>query len=277
MVSAGPTLRFSIIAWGEINLHSTVLGKIHCLNTFYAEGWNQHEKNESGKPIRGYGEVLGWGNSDCEAPKEIESLTIAHEKEIKEGKIEAPITVTATAEMPLEKTGRQAEICDEATKQNELTKCPNKSEREVKLLTGEFHRRVVTLPWKVELIRGERDEEEGILQRIGLHEYSETGTAQAHTTKCYPTESGHDASFKALPSGCVGVNILFPQIPAEFVFYGGQEIWAINGVKNGLTPTRLEFLTSGTLFSSEALEGEGSTTGVVKLIGSNGQELLTGK
>ena len=117
--------RLPIIAWGEITLHSSVLGKIHCLNTFFAEGWNAHEKLEGSKPERGYGEVLGWGNSNCEAPEEIKSLEVAHEKEIKEGKIEAPLTVTATAEMPLEKVGKQGEICKEETKT--LEQCTNKT------------------------------------------------------------------------------------------------------------------------------------------------------
>ena len=277
-LSEAPT---PIVAWGEIQLHSTVLGKIHCLNTFFAQGWNAHEHYEGSKPIRGYGEVLGWGNSDCEAPEEIASLEVAHKREIEEGKIQAPITVTASAEMPLERIGRQAEICIEASKT--LEQCATKNsegkytEREVRLVTSEFHRRVATLPWKVELIRGEREEEAGTLQRIGIAEYGEGGTAATHTTKCYPTERELPASFKVLPAGCVGVNILFPQIPAEFVFYGSQEIWGINGVKNGLSPSRLRFLEAGTLTSPENLEGEGSTTGEVKLVGAAGVELLTAK
>lgn len=266
-----------IIAWGEIVLHSSVLGKIHCLNTFFAEGWNQHETPEhfeSAKPIRGYGEVLGWGNSSCEAPEAIASLESAHRGEIEEGRIETPITVTATAEMPLEKIGKQAEICIAAT---ELKNCPSKAEREIKLLTTEFHRRVASLPWKVELIKGEREEEEGTMQRIGVHEFGEAGNAAEHTTKCYPMEGSKPASFKAIPSGCIGVNILFPQIPAEFIFYGTQEIWGLNGAKNGLFPSRLKFLEAGTLFSSEGGEGLGSTTGEVKLLGSTNQELLTAR
>jgi len=136
---------------------------------------------------------------------------------------------------------------------------------------------VVSLPWKVELIRGERNEEEGVLQKIGLHEYGESGTATAKSTKCYPKEGEKPASFKAIPLGCIGVNILFPQIPAEFAYYGTQEIFGVNGVKNGLTPSHLSFTSAGGLFSSEGLEGEGSTEGSVKLLGSVGQELLTAR
>jgi len=268
-----------IIAWGTIELLSSALGEINCVNTFFAEGWNAHENVESKKPIRGYGEVLGWGNSECQAPTEIHALEVTHEKEIKEGKIETPITVTATAEMPLEKLGKQAEICINETKSLEQCSAKNGSgeytEREVKLLTSEYHRRVTSLPWKVELIKGEREGEVGAMQKIGINQYGESGTASAKTTKCYPTENGRDAKFTAVPTGCVAVNIVFPQIPSEFVFYGTQEIFGVNGVKNGLSPSRLEFIESGGLFSTEGLEGEGTTTGTVALDGAVGEELLT--
>ena len=73
------------------------------------------------------------------------------------------------------------------------------------------------------------------------------------------------------------MNIIFPQIPAEFVFYGSLEIESINGAGNGLDPTRLEFIESGNLFSSEGLAGEGSTTGKVTLAGAEGIQLMTAK
>ena len=61
------------------------------------------------------------------------------------------------------------------------------------------------------------------------------------------------------------VNIIFPQIPLEFVFYGTQEVWSLNGAGNGLNTSKLEFLEAGTLFTSEGKEGEGSTEGTVKI------------
>ena len=254
------------------SLNSSFLGKINCVNTFFAEGWNQHEKFEGKLPIRGYGEVVGWGNSDCEAPTEIAAQEVAHKKEIEEGKIEVPITVTATAEMPLEKISKQAEVCKVETKKIAQCNAKNGSEyteRETKVLTSEFHRRVTSLPWKIELIRGEREgETEQVLEKIGLHAFGESGTAVGHSTACFPKEGEKDASFKVLPAGCIGVNIVFPQIPTEYVFYGSQEIWGINGVKNGLFPSQLRFIEAGTLFSSEGLEGEGSTTGEVKIDGA---------
>ncbi len=109
---------------------------------------------------------------------------------------------------------------------------------------------------------------------MGLHEYGESGNSTEHSTLCYPKEGANPAVFTKLPSGCVGVTIIFPQIPLEFVFYGTQEIEAINGFGNGLNASRLEFVQAGKLFSSEGLDGEGETTGAVNLFGAKQVELM---
>lgn len=84
------TTKIPIIAWGKITLQSSVLGKINCTNTFYAEGWNQHEKFESKLPIRGYGEVVGWGNSSCEAPKRSPRLKSRTRRKLKNTRSKRP-------------------------------------------------------------------------------------------------------------------------------------------------------------------------------------------
>jgi hypothetical protein len=269
------TTHVPIIANGRIQLHSTVLGKIECVNTFWAEGWNAHEKNEPTKPERAFGEVLGWGTSSCTAPEEIASIE-ANKTFIAENHIPTPVTVVASSEMPVEKTFRQGEICKEETKT--LAQCPNSSEREVKVMISSYHRRVSTLPWKVELIRGTRAEETGILEKIGMAEYGEAGTAEAHTTKCYPLEGTNPASFEKVPPGCIAVDIIFPQVPYEFVYYGTQEIWAVNGAGNGLDASKLEWIApAGTFFSSKGAEGEGSTEGLVRLSGAEAVQLMTAR
>ncbi len=268
------TTKIPITANGEIQLHSTVLGKISCQNTFYAQAWNE------GSPLRAYGEVLGWGTSSCTAPEELKSLEAADKKQIEEGKIPVPLTVFASAEMPVEKTLREGEVCS-VEKKVFLSECPNSSERVAKNYLSKFARRVTSLPWKIEVIRGERIEEAGILQKIGLVSYGESGTATGHSTKCYPTEKVgsevQDANWESVPAGCIAVNVVFPQIPLEFVFYGSQEVWDVNGAGNGLNTSRLEFKESGTLFTSEGLEGEGSTTGKVKIAGAESVQLMTAK
>ena len=256
--------QYPIIANGRINLNSSVLGEIHCINTFYGYGWNEHEHNETTKPKRGFGEVVGWGTSACEAPQEEKSLEAIYHKKI---------TTAVSAEMPTERELKEAVVCTTETK-FKLSECPNASEREPKNVINVVRRRVASLPWLVELTRGERLHEPAILQRVGLHEYGESGTSAGHSTKCYPKEGANPAVFTKVPSGCVAVTILFPQIPLEFVFYGTQEIDALNGFGSGLNASHLEFIEAGKLFSSEGLDGEGETTGTVNLFGAKQVELM---
>jgi hypothetical protein len=271
------TAHTAILANGKIKLESTILGEIHCLNTFAAFGWNEHEHGEAAKPERGYGEVVGWGTSLCEAPQEVKSLEAVYH---------IPITVTANAEMPLEKELQEAEVCTEETK-SLLSECPLKTERRIANVPSIVRRRVASLPWLVELIHGKRGEREGTLQRVGMHAYGEAGKAELQNTACFPKEKFVNpetlkeeermANFTKLPSGCIGVDIIFPQIPLEFIYYGGQELFGVNGIINGLHPSKLEFITPGRLFSSEGGEGEGETTGEVKVFGNEAVQLLTAK
>jgi hypothetical protein len=262
-----------IVANGRMQLHSTVLGKIECVSTASAEAWNAHENNEATKPERAYGEVLGWGSSSCTYPESI--IEIPCEICRKEH-IPLPITVTVSSEMPAEKTFRQGEICIEETKT--LSQCPLASERETKAIITSYHRRVSSLPWKVELIRGERELELGILAKIGLAEYGESGTAEAQSTKCYPKEGTNPASFERVPPGCIAVDVIFPQVPYEFAYYGTEEIWAVNGAGNGLDASHLEWVApAGKFFSSKGAEGEASTEGKLKVSGAEAVQLVTAK
>lgn len=263
----------SFSAWGRITLQNTVLGKVNCVVLMDGSVWNAAGG-------RGAGEVGGFSTSDCEAPS-AEPLFELERGCLREYECDEPLTVFLTAEMPLEKVARQAEICIVKTKTIEQCDAKNPegeyTERETKLLTSEFHRGVASLPWKLELTEGEREEEEDVMQKIGLHEYGESGTAIAHSTKCYPKEGEKPASFQALPSGCIGIDMVIPQIPDEFVYYGTQEIFGENGVKNGLFPSRLDFIEAGTLFSSGGLNGEVWIAGEVKLDGSKALELITAR
>jgi hypothetical protein len=74
------------------------------------------------------------------------------------------------------------------------------------------------------------------------------------------------------------LNVVFPQIPTEIVFYGGQEPLMINGTKNGLYPSRLEYGESGKLVSSEGSAGsEAEITGSLYGDGAVTLELITAK
>jgi hypothetical protein len=273
----GETQRVQTFGNGRIQLHSTVLGKIDCASTFAAEAWNAHANGVTETPVHAYAEVLGWGTSSCTAPETIADIECGScLQRYREEHIPLPITITVSSEMPVEKTFRQGEVCIDETKT--LSQCPLASERETKTIISSYHRRVSSLPWKVELIRGERAEEKGVLAKVGLAEYGETGTASAQNTKCYPKEGTNPASFEKVPPGCVAVDIIFPQIPYEFAYYGTEEIWAVNGAGNGLDASHLEWVApAGRLFSSKGTEGEASTEGKMRLSGAEAVELLTAK
>jgi len=250
-----------VVAWGRIYLKTTTIPvPITCINTFYAKGGNKHEGGVETNPIRGYGEVLGWGTNSCEA-KELEAI------------LSKPVEVSA--EEPPELVTQEAEVCKEATK-TKLSECPSESEREKKTVIVNFHRRLTSLPWKVEYIRGKTAEGiEVVQQRTGLKEFGEAGNGREESTKCYPSGK----TFTEVPAGCIVVNIEFPKSKSELLFFGTQEITGINGRGNALTPSFLEFESkqTGYLESEHEAFGKGFTEGEVKLIGAEGQELLTTK
>jgi hypothetical protein len=264
-----------VMVTGKIKLESATLGEVHCLINFWVNAWNQHEHGEASNPERGYGEVTNWGTSLCEDPL-----------------IEAPgpepgkrrTTTTVSPEMPLEEEfGKEAEVCSVETR-TKLSECPNPSERKVGRTVSAVRRRPLSAGWKAELLRGQRGEREGTLLKVGLHEFGEPGQATAQNTACFPKEKvvnpetakeeERPAKYTATPSGCVALDIIFPQIPLEYVFYGTLELFTVRGFTNGLHPSRLQFIEPGKLFSSEGGAGEGETTGEVNLFGSERLQLI---
>jgi hypothetical protein len=270
-----------VLANGRLKLESPVIGEVGCVINFWLNVRNEHEHGEASNPERGYGEVTGWGaglgNLACTRPR----LTLQLERVY-----EQQITTTISAEMPLEEEfGEEAEACAvEYPPRTRLSECPNPSERKIGRVVSAVRRRALSLPWKLELIRGARGEREGVLTKVGLHELGEAGKAETQSTACFPKEKfvnpetakeeERPAKYTGIPSGCVALDVIFPQIPLEFVFYGTLEIFTVNGFINGLHPSKWEFLVPGRLFSSEGAEGEGETTGEVKLFGSEAEQLI---
>ena len=272
------TTKRPVVADGRITLYNSVFsvsGEIHCLVTLYADIWNEHEHGLQTNPIRAYGEVAGWSPSSCESPHETLELERMYERKI---------TFVVLPEMPLEREHRQAVVCKQAT-ETKLAECPSGEEREAKEAIVGVRRGASSLPWKFELVRGEREAEPAILWKTGIHEFGESGTATNKSTGCYPKErvvvEGKEveraASFTKVPSGCIAVDVIVPEIPLEMVFYGTQEILALNGFGNGLNASRLMFVSSGHLFSSEGTEGEAEETGLLTLFGADSVELLTAR
>ncbi len=154
--------------------------------------------------------------------------------------------------------------------------CPASSERETLTVYTGLARRS-GLPWSLGLATGEREEEELPVLQLG--------TGQ----NCYPKETvlveGEEveaaANWETVPDGCLKLNVQFPEVPAEVVFYGSQEVAVINGVKNGLSPSRLQFDEAGALDYRDGGEDAAanltaSLTGELKLEGTHpGPELIT--
>jgi hypothetical protein len=265
-----------VLANGQFTLVSPVLGKIQCVNTFNANVWNEPEHGEASNLVHGYGEITGWATSSCVAPQEEASLESIYKKRI---------TTVVSAEMPLERDFIEAEVCAEEGKL--LSDCTNSSERKIVRLPSGVRRRLASTPWKFEMIRGEREGVPGELAKLGLHEFGESGSAEQQSTACFakekfispepPREEERPVNFTKIPPGCIAVNIIFPQIPLEFVFFGSQEIWSVNGIVNGLHPTHWDFRKAGNLFSSEGLEGEGEFVGELHDDGAAAEQLITAK
>jgi hypothetical protein len=280
--------RLAVTAFGQIQLTSEALGEVGCTNVISGETWNQVVGSET----RGVGEVEGWGTYGCTDPAYVQTLENADKAAIERKEVACQggypavkvgegkcFTVFASAELPLEGETISAEVC--STEGKKLSECKKASEKKTVTLTSAVRRRVVSLPWKAELIRGESEGEQAVLERVGVHAFGEAGAGidgQEGTGTCYPKAGGAPASWKAVPTGCVIVNVVLPQIPAELVFYGSQEPALVSGVKKGLFPSSAKFADAGRLFSSEGAAGAGNgAQGSVETIGSSAIELLTAK
>ena len=253
------------VVWGEIEFESGAVGKIHCMNVMNLSIWNESSQ--------GYGQFEGWGTNACKAPQLEETLEKAYEQPIKEGLIHSPLSVFATSELPLRVEYREGSTCKERSK-TLLSQCDTEpsEERIVShelVLNNGLHRRASSFPWGIALGSAIREEEEVPVPKIGIPPAGQS---------CYPTEGGKPVSWEKVPSGCVKITIVCPQVPAEVVFYGSLEPTLINGVKNGLSPSRLQFgEVAGKLISSTGEAPETVVAKELKLDGMNGVELLQAK
>jgi hypothetical protein len=274
---------------GPVQLISETIGGVSCSAYFYGEAWNALVGGET----RGVGEVDGLGTSGCKDPSYVKSLEETDKGQIERKEVAcrggypgvkigegACFSIYVTTELPLEVEQTEALVC--ATEGKKLSEC-NKSASEKKTvkLISTLRRRATSTPWKGELIRGTREGEGVVLARTGLAAFGEAGAnidGQDGQGACYPKEAEVPASWKAVPSGCAIVDVILPQIPAEIVFYGSQELWVINGSRTGLFPSTVRLEDSGMLFSSANLAGENNQTeGSVTTFGSGAIELLTSK
>lgn len=267
-LAGGVSSPVKAIAWGAIRLESAAVGKIECHNVMNFSAWNESN--------RGVGQFEGWGTNACVAPELEELLEKTYEEPIKKGLIKSPISVFATSELPSKPEFREAETCTEETK-TKLSECESGGTRDVQELLAAVRRRATSFPWKLKLVRAIREEAEEVVANIGVAPAGQN---------CYPTEKvieeGHEVerpvSWEKEPSGCLKIVIVCPQIPAEVVFYGTMSPQFFNGVKNGLSPTRMVFnKEAGELLSNHGEAPETGISGELKILGMNEQQLLIGR
>ena len=283
--------RFEATVWGELILLSNALGKgregqIHCRDVLTTSLWNEGgdltgeghgaaDGVSEGHGATGKGKVVGWGTAVCKAPNLEKALEELFKTKIEEGKIPHPITVYTTAELPLEEETREAEVCKEDASHSELTKCAEHGETERKREISSIRRRTQSFPWDMELVRGTREEEPAVIDKLGVAPEGET---------CYPKETktveGKQvevaASWTKVPPGCIKITVIAPQIPDEVVLYGTLEPEVIDGEKNGLFPSQLLFDTeAGSLVSGEGSLTEATAEANLTILGE-GQRLVRG-
>jgi hypothetical protein len=265
----------AIAGWGPIAFTNTAIKTINCTTRFYGAAWNE------GSPSLGHGLVEGWGTNQCTDPEGIKSLEADYKRELEEHKIKCAtpgaavgegkcITVLFTAEMPLTAEVRQAEVCIDESKR--LSECAKEGERETKHLLVAVRRGQSSLPWDAELERCTRNEKEGSCLKTGIPNADEE--AKGNTT-CYKNnKEGLPVNYTEIPAGCVKISEIWPEIPIKWVYYGTQDIFGENGVKNGLSPSKLKFIESGTLDSPGNYTGEETATGEYKIVGAESLQLI---
>jgi hypothetical protein len=253
-----------LLVEGRLTIDNPALVEVKCTVLLSGEAWNQVVNGET----RGVGEETGLSTSGCTDP----GLTV-YEPDGKKAVQEYSVFVTA--EEPLEEEHVEAEVCASLGPPSQC------SEKYRAKLIAAVRRRESSLPWKVELARGEREGESVVLQRTGLHALGETAAAddaQSQTGTCYPKEGSTPASWTSVPKGCLLITVVVPQLPLEYVLYGSQELEWHDGSKNGLFPSNLLFEEGGGLFLSGGEAGEETTVaGEPKVLGTTSLELVTVK
>jgi hypothetical protein len=262
-------------AWGQLTLPTSV-GSVTC--TLILPGQVRNEGRH------GVGEINGLTGGLCSDP-ELCKLVNAECPSLEP---EREPTVYVTAEMPLRPNEiQEAEFCKEPGKA--VTSCPLESERETATMARHLRRRGTSFPWHAELIDLIVEEEETHSLQLGRP-----------GTTCYPKEKviveGKEqevpVTWEKVPAGCVKLNVVVPQFPIELVYYGRLQPVLLNGAKNGLSPSRLDFgfagedelelgggRTVGAITTGENVVAKGIATvsGMLKILGLASEELIVAR
>jgi hypothetical protein len=166
-----------------------------------------------------------------------------------------------TAERPLNIVEQVGEICI-SQKKRELSECPKKAgepgaERVITSVARSITREPLTTPWNEQVVGVPREPH----VKIGI-----------------PTETGKSCTENPAPPGCIRLTIIYPGLDLQIPFEGSLEPRWLNGVGNGLSPAAMEFEgeASGHLHIANE-EKPILTSGIVKLLGAPGRELINVK
>jgi hypothetical protein len=289
------------IDWGQIQLKNRNLGSLECINLVFGTSFNNTEPGRTGEgteSVRSYGEVLGWSGTAFANASGLEPLPRCKSSTgfVAWASAEPRPTVTAATTTNL-----------------------NGAATERLVVIGPFggttsHRKPPELPWLGETVGTENTETKvkTFFAKTGVasdpterakveEEEAAAGVPTERRTGCYHnpliTEAVREPGFSQVhetelalnpgPKGCINVNIIAPEVGVEIPFTGTLEPEAVNGTKNGLSPSNAQFkggFVGTEEHSSERNErelvsafGPGFTRSItpIKALGYLHQELLT--
>jgi hypothetical protein len=269
------TARIPVVGYGQLTFEAPQFFEtISCVNFADGIGWNE------GTPTQGRGELIAWYATshfpEAEHPELANTCTLT----VNGNHFEPELWLTTEA--PLRRQTQEGEICRNP-EIKELKNCPN--EREKTTVITEVFRGHLETPWNIQFT-----EKEGKPRvRIGLPDEckNKTGAERTEINNCpeqserIPGNPERCQTVHPSPEGCVKLNVVDAGLNIETEYEGYVEPRATNGVGNALSPSSWEFQGHAhgepSLHAAETPEAELTATGFVKMLGFNGQELMTVK
>jgi hypothetical protein len=245
---------------------------VECVDRGFGSVWNENQA--------GQGEILAWrasGHAPTAGHAELSSRCrfIYHGTE--ENLPTSPVA-WASAEASLNLVDQEGTVCAEAS-ERELSSCPNENEQIHETVTRETSREGVSLPWNMQLTEREYGE---LHAHIGFPR-QESCTIFGGELTCEKNNARQcDIPPSPDPPGCVKIQVLSsPPLNVHMEYEGYVEPLVVNVGPNGLVPGSLEFEGRAGrepgLHLREAPSTEGSTTGLLKILGYAGHELISAK
>ncbi|HLI32770.1 MAG TPA: S53 family peptidase [Solirubrobacteraceae bacterium] len=235
--------RLSLTAYGELKLEAPTLEiSLECITLAYGSAWNE------GEPKAGRGQVLSIFASGRLPAQSGEAPSA--ECQLKHGHAGKSSAAWVSAEAPLLTHSVEAQVCVNASEP--LATC---SEREERKVITSVARGALSLPW-----------EGALLYKVGVP-YARIGQ---------PAGEG-SCSAEPPPAGCLAIDVVDPTLGLELPLVGSLEAKVVDGVANGLSPSTLELegATSGTLHEPGSPATLAYLSGSLRVLGFEGQELLT--